>query len=465
MRSSIRTAAVTATLLGVIAAGAHAQGVSTPTVDALRRTVAALATRLDSLEAGHCPAAPLPPPATPTKTGNAAVDSLALTVASLTARVNAAVAARCAPAALPAQAPDTAVDPLAAIRAAADSAAMAAGAPAASDTASTAPREFVSRQRNQSSMNPEISATGNVQFSAETGQQGLDLQLAEVELSFQAALDPYSATKIYLTWGAEEIGVEEAYIYWTGLPGKFRADLGKFRMSVGELNRWHPHALPETDYPLVYQAFLGEDGLAGTGASLYTALPVSIAKGTSEVFLQGAAVESEPLNDLGHQPALLGRLQNFWQLSRSTYMQLGFTGLAAQNGDSGLKSNLFGADLRFTYRPPEAGTRKEVTWRTEGYRLQRLGDAPTTTRYGMYSDLVWRLSKRWVLGGRYDYVEAPFGPEDTNWRATAVVTWWQSEFVYLRMQAFRNHRDSTGALDNLTMQVVWALGPHKHETY
>lgn len=465
MRSSIRTAVVTATLLGVIAAGAHAQGVTTTTVDSLQRTVAALTSRLDSLESGRCPAAPLPSPAKRQPTGNPAVDSLALTVDSLTARVNAAVSARCAPAAAPAQVPDAAVDPLAAIRAAADSAAMAAGAPAASDTVSTAPTVFVSRQRNQSSMNPEISATGDVQFAAQSDIEGLDLQLAEVEVALQATLDPYSFTKIFLTWGADEIGVEEAYIYWTGLPAHTRADIGKYRLAVGDLNRWHRHALPETNYPLVYQAFLSPDGLSGVGASLYTPLPVSLAKGTSELFLQAASIESESLNDLGHQPALLGRLQNFWQLSRSTYMQLGFTGLAAQNGDSGLKSNLFGADLRFTYRPPDAGTRKEITWRTEGYRLQRIGDAPTTTRYGIYSDLIWRLSKRWVVGGRYDYVEAPFGPEDTNWRATAVVTWWQSEFVYLRMQAFRDHLDSTGSLDNLTMQVVWALGPHKHETY
>ncbi len=93
-------------------------------------------------------------------------------------------------------------------------------------------------------------------------------------------------------------------------------------------------------------------------------------------------------------------------------MQLGFTGIGAQNGDSDLTSNLFGADLRFTWRPPHAGTRQDVTWRTEGYRLQRISDAPTTTRYGMYSDLAWRLSKRWVVGGRYDYVEAPYGVED-----------------------------------------------------
>jgi len=462
MRSLLRLAVTMTILSGGAASTAVAQGVPTAKVDSLKRTVQTLSARLDSLDAGHCPTATPPQPGTPAKTGNAAVDSLAQTVASLTVRVNASIAAQCGLAAAPKQPAEA--DPLAAIRAAADSAAIAAGAPPAADTA-VVPTVFVSRQRNQSSMNPEISATGDVQFAAQTDIQGLDMQLAEVELSLQATLDPYSATKIFLTWGEDEIGVEEAYIYWTGLPGKFRADVGKYRLAVGELNRWHRHALPETNYPLVYQAFLSPDGLSGVGASFYTTLPISIAKGTSEVFLQAAAIESEALNDGGKQPALLGRLQNFWQLSRSTYMQLGFTGIGAQNGDSSLTSNLFGADLRFTWRPPHAGTRQDVTWRTEGYRLQRLSDAPTTTRYGMYSDLAWRLSKRWVVGGRYDYVEAPYGVEDTNWRATAVATWWQSEFVYLRLQAFRNHLDSTGSLDNLTLQVVWAMGPHKHETY
>jgi len=464
MRPLLRTAVVMAALTGAAASGAAAQVPSAATVDSLRRTVTALTARLDSAEAGHCPATPLPPSAATKPTGNAALDSLAATVAALTVRVNAAVAAKCAAMAPPAAAAADTMDPLAAIRAAADSAAAAAGAPVTTDTTAP-PTQFVSRQRNQSAMNPEISATGDVQFAAQSDIQGLDLQLAEVEVALQATLDPYSATKIFLTWGADEIGVEEAYIYWTGLPGRFRGDIGKFRMPVGDLNRWHRHALPTTNYPLVYQAFLGPDGLSGVGASLYTVLPISIAKGTSEIFLQGAAIESQALNDLGHQPAVLGRLQNFWQLSRSTYMQIGFTGIGAQNGDSNLTSNLLGADFRFTIRPPEAGTRKDITFRAEGYRLQRLSDAPTTTRYGMFSGLDWRLSQRWVVGGRYDFVEAPFGPDDSVWRATGVVTWWQSEFVYLRLQAFRNHLDSTGSLDNLTLQVVWALGPHKHETY
>lgn len=461
MRLPFRTAVLLAALSSA-PARAHAQVPGGTPADSLRRIVAGLSARLDSLDAGNCPTPITVPAAAPT--GSASGDSLAAAVRQLALRVNHAISVRCG-AGMPAPTPADTADPLAAIRAAADSAAAQAGAPPAPDTAAVPPTALVSKQRNQSAFNPEISATGDVQFAAESGVQGLRMDLAEVEVSLQAALDPYSATKIFLTWGPDEIGVEEAYIYWTGLPAHTRADVGKYRMAVGDLNRWHRHALPETNYPLVYQLYLGEDGLSGVGASLYNALPISIAGGTSELFLQAAAIESEPLNDLGLQPALLGRLQNFWQLSRSMYMQLGFTGVAAQNSDSGLTSNLLGADFRLTWRPPETGTRKDITFRTEGYRLQRIGPDPTTTRYGMFSDLSWKLNRRWIVGGRYDHVEAPFGFNDTDWRATAVATWWQSEFVYLRLQAFRDHTDLTGSLDNLTLQVVWAMGPHKHETY
>ena len=274
MRSVLRTAVVMMALTGAAASRATAQVPSKATVDSLQRTVMTLTARLDSLEAGHCPAGPAPTFVAPKPTGNASIDSLAAAVARLSTRVNAAVASRCALAAAPAApAADTAQDPLAAIRAAADSTAVAAGAPAVKDSTPAAPTQFVSRQRNQSSMNPEISATGDVQFAAQSDIQGLDMQLAEVEVALQATLDPYSFTKIFLTWGQDGVGVEEAYIYWTGLPAHSRADIGKFRMPVGDLNRWHRHALPETNYPLVYQEYLSPDGLSGVGASLYTALP------------------------------------------------------------------------------------------------------------------------------------------------------------------------------------------------
>ena len=114
--------------------------------------------------------------------------------------------------------------------------------------------------------------------------------------------------------------------------------------------------------------------------------------------LQGTTAESDPLYAGGHQPTLLFRLQNFWQLNRSTYAQLGFTGTGGNNDDEGLRSRLAGLDFRLTYRPPEAGTRREITLRAEGYRLHATELGTTTNRYGTFVDLNAKLTRRWVLG-------------------------------------------------------------------
>jgi hypothetical protein len=428
--------------------------------DSVARALRVISGRLDSLEAGACPAAGALP--IPGRRGEPRSDSVVSTLEALARRLEAVRTSRCAAAAQPA---DTS-DDLAALRAAA---AAAAGEPAPSAAAprdtTPAPRtEFIGRQRNASALNPEISATGDVRLVAQEGAHGEGVA-REFEFAFQSALDPYSNTKIFLTFEDEEVGVEEGYLYWTGLPGRLRVDVGKFRQQLGDLNRWHLHALPETEYPLVYQRYLSEEGLAGIGVSLYTSLPASLAGGTHEIWAQATSVESDPLLGGARRPTLLLRLQNFWQLTRSTYAQLGVTGFGGNNGDDDLRSRLAGLDFRLTYRPPEAATRREITFRAEGYRLHATELGATTNRYGTFLDLNARMTRRWVLGARYDYVEAPRGLEDTEWRFTPSVTWWQSEFVYLRLEGEHRDSDLEGTRDQLLIQAVWAMGPHKHETY
>jgi hypothetical protein len=42
---------------------------------------------------------------------------------------------------------------------------------------------------------------------------------------------------------------------------------------------------------------------------------------------------------------------------------------------------------------------------------------------------------------------------------------WQSEWVFLRAQYQWQHVANATATHQLAMQAVWAIGPHKHETY
>jgi hypothetical protein len=460
----------TAILLAVcwLGAASAVQGQVSTRVDSLNRALSNLSARIDSLQAGLCPAEA--GPAVPGPSGDRVTDTLAARVQSLERRLAALRQARCAPGAKPSPAPAPAADStgdLAAIRAAA---ARAAGqAPAAEgDTGRARQPEAApppSGPRGANLLNPEISATGDIRLVAHEGRQEDNAVAREFEFAFQSALDPYSNTKIFMTFEDEEIGIEEGYIYWTGLPGRLRLDVGKYRQQVGDLNRWHLHALPETEYPLVYQRFFGEEGLTGIGLSLYTALPFSLAGGTHEVWLQGTTTGSEGLQAGGHQPVVLGRLQNFWQLSRSTYAQLGVTGLGGNNDDAGLRSRVAGLDFRLTYRPPQAGTRRDITFRAEGYRFHADELGTTTNRYGAFLDLQARTSQRWVFGARYDWVEAPHGPDDTEWRITPNITWWESEFVFLRLEGEHRHTDLEGSRNMLSFQAVWAMGPHKHETY
>jgi hypothetical protein len=425
----------------------------------------AVSARIDSLEAGLCPAEARAAPSKPS--GNARADSLAATLDRLNRRVEAIRSVRCAGQARAQPADST--DDLAALRAAA---AEAAGqTPSHSDSSKAgqgvpteAPAKPAGGPRGANLLNPEISATGDVQLVAHEGRPGVDAIAREFEFAFQSALDPYSNTKIFLAAEEEGVSIEEGYIYWTGLPGRLRLDLGKFRQQVGDLNRWHSHALPESEYPLVYQRFFSEEGLAGVGLSLYTTLPFSLGGATHEVWFQGTTAGSDSLL-AGNSLLFLGRLQNFLQLNRTTYAQIGVTGLGGNNDGADLRSRLVGLDFRITYRPPEAGTRRDITFRAEGYRLHARDLGTTTNRYGTFLDLQARTSRRWVFGARYDYVEAPRGLEDTEWRIVPNITWWQSEFVYLRLEGEHRNSDLEGTQNLLKLQAVWAMGPHKHETY
>lgn len=418
--------------------------------DSLRTTLERFAARLDTLERGGCPAGP----AIPLPAGD---DSVATALARLNQRLEQLITARCAGALAHAAPADSATDDLAALRAAA----AAAGAP--HDTVPGGPTQFIGKQRSGAAMNPEISATGDIRLAASRHGDALQGDAREFEVALQSTLDPYSNAKVIMTFSNEEVGIEEGYFYYTGLPGRIRADLGLVRQQVGDLNRWHLHALPESEYPLVYQRYLGPDGLSGAGLSLYTALPVSILHGTHEVWLQGTTAQSDPLFGAGRHGTLLGRVQNFWQLTRSTYGQVGFTALGG-NADT-TSGRVLGLDLRLTWRPPNAGTRQNLTLRAEGYRFHGRETGTTTTRYGMFADLSWQVSQRWGFGARYDYVETPRGALTHEWQISPTITWWQSEFVYLRLEGQHHHQPFTRDQDRLLLQAVFAMGPHKHESY
>lgn len=360
----------------------------------------------------------------------------------------------------------TANDELAALRAAASAAASAA----AGDSAAAAGAPTAGRGQNL--LNPEITLTGDLGAALyDPGPQANNFFVREVEIGIQSALDPFSTAKVFIGLEDGEANVEEAYVYYTGLPLHLRLDAGRFRTTFGELNRWHGHALPEDEYPLVLRRFAGDEGLTGTGVSLYLPLPFSGSAGAYELTVQTTVGDNEVLFAGGNRLAVSGQLSGFWQLSRSTFAQLTVSGLRGSNRDTALTTTAGAIAARFSWRPPERSRAREFTLRGELWAMKRDFDlAPpddfSRTRLGAYGDISWRLGRRWIAGTRADWVQSPEpGPYATEWAITPTLTFWQSEFVYVRT-LFEHARGVAGATTSrLGVQLVFAMGPHKHELF
>lgn len=424
--------------------------------------IQALESRIEQLEAGRGV-----PPGTPVPAPEG--DDLAALRAAAAAE---AAAAAGAPPGSPSPPVEASEDSeLAEIRAAA---AETTGAPAPGTAVAAGPvspsgeagAPSFGSERNLNRLNPEISMTGDlVGIATDRGRE--DFSGREFELNVQSALDPYSFTKWTLSFNPEEgVDIEEGYVAYTGLPGGLTLTAGKFRQSFGALNRWHLHALPQIDYPLALRKYFGDEGLAQTGVSASWLLPHPWAS-ANELDLQVTDGKNEAFGGESFQHLVgLAHLKNYWDVNDSTYAELGLSGIAGTNGTGG-ESQVYGADFTLHWQPPQRAKYREVTWRTELLRSRR-DDAEQVRHdaWGGYSYFEGLVAQNLYGGLRYDRVEDPLDPGHTTWGLFPNLTWWQSEFVRLRGEYGYLRDARTGERENrFTLQLTWAAGPHKHETY
>ena len=381
------------------------------------------------------------------------------------------------------QAADT-TDALARLRAAARAAAGDVEADTAAQVQGT--QEFVGRTRSLQALNPEISVNGDLYGSIQSDNPTVDNFIPrEFELSFVSALDPFTRAKVFLTVEEEggrievfpgdpeeadgaSVGVEEGYIEWVALPGGIGIKAGRFFQQFGQLNRWHSHALQFQSRSLPHLAFIGEGALAQDGASVHWLLPTGGA-GAYEATVEVTRSRNEILFGESHGLSYLGHMNAFWQLSESTDLDLGVSALFGDYEDlAGRYGNrLFGVETSFNWAPPARSLYRGVVVRG-GVMLSDPGAVSGLPEpdpaFGVWSLVEVKLSRKWVAGGRYEWVENPEDPTESAWLASPALTYWQSEFVRLRAEydILGNPGNTTR---QFTLRVTFAMGPHRHETY
>ncbi len=311
--------------------------------------------------------------------------------------------------------------------------------------------------------NPDIAAIGDFIGAAGKSPGGGEpsLLMHESELSFQAVVDPYARADFFLTFGPDEVGVEEAYLTFPALPGGLLLKAGKMRDAFGKVDAQHNHVLPFIDRPLMSTNLLGgEDGLADAGLSVSRLIPNpwlfleatgQVYRGESNVF------RAEKRADL----AYVGHLRAYHDLSESTNIDLGGS-IAYGHNDAGsaYTTRLLGVDATLRYRPLRRSiythllARGELTW------SRREQPGAVLNAVGGYGYLEYQLARRWFAGLRYDDAERATAPGLRDRGGSFILTYWPSEFSQVRAQYRHTRFGEERTADELLFQFIFAIGAH-----
>jgi hypothetical protein len=320
--------------------------------------------------------------------------------------------------------------------------------------------------------NPDISVIGN--FLAVMGKNPFNapppLQLTEVEMALQAAVDPYSRADFYLAFGPEGVEVEEGFITFTSLPGNLLLKAGKLRAQFGKVNTLHTHAMATADRPLVTEYLVGGDeGISDSGLSLSHLVrnAAVFLELTGEVYAgQSSVFQSPQRSRLNY----VGRVRAYRDLTEATNVDVGSsyafgpTDVGRGEGDDQapiLDKRLIGVDVTLRYRPLRGATYRRLNLRTElVWSRQDLSADATTTAFGMYGLGEYQFARRWYIGGRFDRSGRALDGTAIDTGASAFLTFWPTEFSQVRGQWRRINYDGGMSANEALFQFNFAIGAH-----
>lgn len=338
-------------------------------------------------------------------------------------------------------------------------------------------------RRSIQSLNPDIGGVVDmVAISSETNvdEEGIDrFSVREIELTIGHDIDTYARFDATITFSDfEDVGIEEAFVTYWDLPWDLQLRVGRMRQIIGKATALHVDQLDTVDEPLVVQRYFGVEGLFRTGVEISRFLPQPIDSWTHQLTLgimEGGGGEGGNLfGDTRRRLSYYAHLKNFWEISPSTNLELGFTYLqGSKDGDHKNEVLVFGFDATLFHY---FSSTRRLKWQSELYTQHRddsfsfssdgfritFDKRPT----GFYSLVDFQATKRWAFGVRYDYVELielpPFSPRKMDRAYTAYVTFFQSEFARLRLQ-YQHATFADGDEDDIVaLQSTYSFGVHKH---
>jgi hypothetical protein len=362
-----------------------------------------------------------------------------------------------------------------------------------------------------SEFNPSIGLVGETIFSyrskgsLETGSGqpgGFDVFQRAVEVNAAASVDPFAKAYVVINGSADaatgesSLGVEEAALQTTALPGNLEVKAGRFFGEFGRLGYIHDHELPVVNRPLVLDQYIGGESRTD-GVQLNWLVPaehyISVTLGAGVQF--GGDNPPNYVGDFRHGSGVnyWGRVSTYFDVTPDISVEPGISGLWNPKTDAqwdpavqGLPTvgvntytqrerRLVGADVVMSWKPLRNNQFQSVTWGTEllysdnRYDVTDSLGAPLPSRtvgsQGLYSYVIYKWHRQWSGGVEYEWMEDIVNNHAKTSACSALVTWALSHWNQLRLQYTYTGPNSASGLDPdhaVYLQWAWIIGSHAH---
>jgi hypothetical protein len=352
-------------------------------------------------------------------------------------------------------------------------------------------------------VNPDISVLGQpfmrwTDDPSDASPKRATFNQGEVEMVFDAYLNPYAKGLFITSLGEDGLELEEGYFTLVrGLPAGLQLKGGKYRVGFGKLNTMHPHAVPFAERPRVLSSYLpGDESLDEVGLSLSGRIPTPgtfsltaaadwLQGDTFRIPREGAIAANDPLvldpatDDRAGEarPAFVGNLSGFGQIGERSGYELALSATGGTNNvaantrtkvyDAAGKLKLWIASNSYLLLQGELLKldREDAAWDSSASAYTKTRVQPM----GGYAYADYNFSPRFDAGMLYERFQQP---ADLSVHDSAV-----GAFIgYSLMEettSFRvdwNHfmpgtpsggPSSLPAVNTLTLRAIFSMGPHK----
>jgi hypothetical protein len=337
---------------------------------------------------------------------------------------------------------------------------------------------------------------------ARSGDDGVELHMRVFELAANAWVDPNAWAYFVAAADEEELNVEEAAVFYTGLGGNSTLRVGRVFIDFGKQMQTHAHELRTLERPLVLRTYLGDE-VKGDGVQWDHWIPAgestvvrwsvgafgNLLPETAEEIdpLTQAAPEVEARKDLGDLN-FTARLTGFSDVGSNGTLQLGasaraipgygFTYEPTGAARTDLTSVVYGLDATYGW----ASDTGEERWTFGGELLASAGDNgsrivdpngipgdgdesiavldDTELGYFAFGDYAWdRYRSAGLQVGRVGLADGSDG------EASEVEVYYTrnlSEFHRLRLAVTRLESDVDDDALRVAVQYTATLGAHGH---